>query len=74
MENFNFRTLNDIKNAIDETIENKGFLNFYAHHFKKGMTKEELIEILDYVLAYIADEKCIVTTASKGYSLFYQIS
>ncbi len=38
------------------------------------MTKEELIEILDYVLAYIADEKCIVTTASKGYSLFYQIS
>lgn len=65
-----------IKTAIDQAIENVGYLNFYAHGFDKaetGISSASLNAVLDYVQAYVSAGDCIITTVTSGADYFYQI-
>lgn len=66
-------TLDRVKVAIDETVNNIGYMNFYAHDFSRGLTQNNLRTILDYVKTYIDAGKCIVTTVTKGYIHYYTL-
>ena len=63
------------KLAIDEAVANQGLLSFYAHGFDRyatGISREELADILDYVLRYVESGQCIVATVSDGVDYFYR--
>ena len=66
-------SVENMKKAIDKTIESCGFLSFYAHNYSKGLTEEELIEVLDYVKEKVNNNECIVTTASEAYRHFFTL-
>ena len=56
-------------------MANQGLLSFYAHGFDRyatGISREELTDILDYVLRYVESGQCIVATVSDGVDYFYR--
>ena len=66
-------SIENIKLAIDKTIEDVGMLSFYAHDYTRGLTPEKLTEILSYIRTKVLDGQCEVLNPYDAYNHYYTL-
>ena len=68
-------TLDNMKNAIDDAIENNGFLTFYGHSAQLDTTDNEttanLNSLLDYINEKVADLQCYLLKPSDAIEYYF---
>lgn len=66
-------TYENIIAAIDKTIEDVGFLTFYAHDFSRGLTTDILNNVLTYLKSKVDGGECLVLKPTDAYKHFYSV-
>ena len=70
-------TLVNQKKAVDEAIENNGFLTFYGHSADLDTddyeTTNNLNELLTYILTKVSDLQCVVLKPSDAVDYYFHV-